>query len=568
MIETKLQKAVAGALKKQGIKRPKVVIEHPADFRLGDYATNAAMAYGKKLKISPLDLARKLVEDIKTADLSEVEKIEIAGFGFINFFLTRDFFAGQVKSHLNLEKSKKKGRSQKVVVEYTDPNPFKELHIGHLMNNIIGEALAGIYQDQGAEVKRACYSGDVGLHVAKAIYGISHRPWRFFILLFFGRLTGRVNFLGQAYQAGQGKYEEDGEAKKEIDEINKKIYEGQGRWINFLYRIGRKWSLAYFKKQYELLGTEFDFYFFESQTGGFGMELVREHLSRGVFRESRGAIIFPGQEYGLHDRVFINSAGLPTYEAKDLGLAKIKYDTYPYDRSIIVTNKEVEEYFKVVLKALGLIWPDLESKTTHVPHGTLRLPEGKMSSRAGTIITAERLIKDVTDRLDKKMSDRPWSRAYRREIASIVAVSAIKYTVLRQAPGRDIVFDFGQSLSLEGDSGPYLLYTLVRARSVLAKVKTEPDPGRVEPASEIFDLERLLYRFDEVLARAKADHAPHYLTNFLVDICASFNAFYARHKIIDSRDEDSDYKVLLTKSFARVLERGFRVLGFKVPEQM
>jgi arginyl-tRNA synthetase len=169
--------------------------------------------------------------------------------------------------------------------------------------------------------------------------------------------------------------------------------------------MGRKVSLKEFEKIYKVLDTKFDEYFFESQTTEFGTDLVLVNIDNGVFEKSDGAVIFKGEKYGLHTRVFINREGLPTYEAKDLGLAEIKYKRVPYERSIIITANEQFDYFRVLLKALSLIYPNLAERTIHLPHGMLRLPSGKMSSRTGNVITAEALISDIKDLVKEKIQD-------------------------------------------------------------------------------------------------------------------------------------------------------------------
>jgi arginyl-tRNA synthetase len=226
-----------------------------------------------------------------------------------------------------------------------------------------------------------------------------------------------------------------------------------------------------FETIYQRLGTQFTDYFFESVVAEYGMQIVKEYLAKGVFENSQGAVIFPGKKYGLHDRVFINSLGLPTYEAKELGLAPEKARRWPYDRSFIITANEINEYFKVLLCALQQVRPDLAAKTRHLSHGVVRLPEGKMSSRTGNILTGTWLIDEAKQRLEHIITaNHPdWSEGERDTVAEQVAVGAIKYALLKGALGRDIAFQFETSLSFEGNSGPYLQYTAARADAVLKK---------------------------------------------------------------------------------------------------
>jgi arginyl-tRNA synthetase len=562
---------------------PNINLEHPEELSNGDYSSNIAMVLSKKLGKNPRELADKIVEILNShfnsgdKNYNEIQKIEVAGPGFINFYLSNNFFQNKTKEII-LEKENfgknKKLDGEKTIIEYTDPNPFKEFHIGHLMSNAIGESISRIVESNGASVIRACYQGDVGLHVAKTIWGVNkmieEKPsiMKGFLGNIFGK--GKDDTLwGKAYAYGAKNYESDEIAKKEIVEINKKVYLKNDKKINKIYDVGRKVSLDKFEKIYKILDTKFNEYFFESQTTDFGRKVVEENLEKGIFEKSEGAVIFRGENYGLHTRVFINSEGLTTYEAKDLGLAKIKYDRYPYDKSIIITANEQSDYFKVLLKALELIYPDLAKKTTHVSHGMLRLPSGKMSSRTGDVITGEFLLREIKNLVIEKVKDREMSLEEKDEVSNIVSVGALKYSILKQTTGKDIIFDFDKSLSFEGDSGPYLQYSYARARSILRKaeeenLKVDYDRGDIE----ITELEKRIYQFPEIVERAGEEYSPHYIASYLTELASAFNSFYAKGKIIDKEDKNSPYKVALTEAFSIILKNGLNLLGISAPEKM
>ena len=579
-IRNTLKKTIKEALKELGIEANlnDFVVEPTADLKFGDYQTNVSLIFSKKSAIkNPRELAEKIKEKIHRNMPVGLEKIDVAGPGFINFYLSRQFFTDLDQEILTNGDSYGRNNlynNELVVVEYTDPNPFKDFHIGHLMNNTIGESISRIIEAGGAKLVRACYQGDVGLHVAKTIWGVRK------MLIdspetkkdFFGNFLGfgkNPKIWGKAYALGATKYEEDETAKKEIVEINKKVYERNDQTVNHIYDVGRKVSLEAFEKIYKKLDTKFNEYFFESQTTKFGIELVLKNIDNSVFEKSNGAVIFRGENYGLHTRVFINSEGLPTYDAKDLGLAKYKYDRVPYDKSIVITASEQDEYFKVMLKALEQIYPDLAKKTTHLSHGMLRLPSGKMSSRTGQVITGESLLEDIKVNVLEKMKDRQMSDREKNVVAEIVAVGALKFSILKQVAGKDIIFDFDKSLSFEGDSGPYLQYSYVRAMSVCEKAMNNGiKADLLKMPAETFELEKILSRFGEVVERAGGDLAPHYIVTYLLDLASTFNTFYANNKIVDKDDMYSPYKVALTEVFAKVIKNGLNLLGIKVPERM
>lgn len=588
MIDQKVKAVIAQSLKNLDVVAKEIHLEHPEDLSYGDFSTNAALSLAKELQMNPRELAEKIKNELEKDLPEEISRIEIAGPGFINFYLSPEFFRRSLKEILAQKDNFGRNKNllgQQAIVEYTDPNPFKEFHIGHLMSNAIGEAISRLVEWSGAETKRACYQGDVGLHVAKTIWGLLNPPPGPLPYQGGGKSgkpsldKGRVweGFgvaeLGQAYAAGAQAYEKDEQAKKEIEGVNKKIYERSDPEINQLYDEGRKISLEHFEEIYKKLGTKFDYYFFESESGKFGKEIVLEFLKKGIFEESENAIIFKGEKHDekLHTRVFVNKEGLPTYEAKELGLAKIKYDKYPYDLSIVITGNEVNDYFRVLLKAMEVVFPELSKKTKHLSHGMLRLPTGKMSSRTGVVITGESLLGDISVMVRQKIESSDRQIEDKDRLINDVAVAALKYSILRQSPGKDIIFDFEKSISFEGDSGPYLQYSYARAKSVLEKSDLSSQPPLLikerGQGGEVNNLEKLLYRFPEVVERSAREYAPNYLVTYLIELASAFNNFYARERILDA-GEETPYRLALTEAFSIVLKNGLAILGIQAPEKM
>ena len=580
-MEEKLKNHIVKALTELGVSDVVVSLEHPAELTHGDYATNVAMSAAKTAGKNPRVLAEEIVAKLKEINDEDVSQISIAGPGFINFKLSPTYFSKALSE--SLKKGDAFGKNEtlagtKVVVEYTDPNPFKEFHIGHLMSNTIGESISRLVEASGAEIKRACYQGDVGLHVAKAIWVLMKQDTQ--ILkdnpdIVPHQITYDWSELlktGKLYAIGNRAYENDATAKREIIDINKQLYSRADTALNSRYEEGREKSLAYFESMYKRLGTAhgdikaFDFYFFESKTGEFGKKVVEGHPE--IFEASEGAIVYKGDESkGLHTRVFINKEGLPTYEAKELGLAQIKHDAYPYDTSIIITGNEVNDYFRVLLDAMAKVFPELAAKTEHYSHGMLRLPTGKMSSRTGDVITAEGLLADVKARAIEKISNEDFTREEKSAIGEMVAVGAIKYSILRQASGKDIIFDIEQSLSFEGDSGPYLQYTYARTCSLLKKAGDKKADAKMMALAEVIPLHKYILRFPEVVLRAQTGRESHFVTTYLIELAREFNAFYAHTPVLDGAP-DEPYKLALVLSVSRILHSGLWLLGIEAPDRM
>ncbi len=588
ILKTEIERVVKHLFNKE--ISPVVSIEE----RFGDYASNAAMALAKDVGLSPRDTAEKIKRELEKSETitEKISKIEVAGPGFLNFYVKDAVFAENLKEILSSGDDYGCNNSragEKVMIEFTDPNPFKEFHIGHLMGNMIGESIARLLEISGAEIKRAIYQGDVGMHVAKSVYGLLHGNTKdggssirdkFEELKKVSEKTvqavfDRAALLATAYAFGARKYESDESARREIAAINKKIYDRSDEEINRYYDEGKKWSMEYFEEIYHVLGMRetkkgghFDYYYLESETGKLGKKIVGEYLEKGVFRKSDGAVVFPKEKSGLHTRVFINSEGLPTYEAKELGLAKIKYEDYPYDTSIIITGNEVDEYFKVLLRAMEYIYPDLAKKTKHISHGMLRLRTGKMSSRMGDVKTAIELIEDIKKRVADKISDSDLSDKDKERVVGKVSLAALKYSILKQSPGKDIVFDFEKSISFEGDSGPYLQYTYARCMSVLRLAEKRGIVPNVDYFPEkITEIEKKLYSFPDIISEAEKNFTPNRVCTYLIELARLFNSFYAEQRIVDERPE-SQYRVALTKATAITMKNGLHCLGIESPDKM
>ena len=461
--------------------------------------------------------------------------------------------------------------SRRIMIEFADPNPFKEIHIGHVRNITLGESFCRLMESRGNQVRRANYEGDVGLHVAKSLWGLERLGKDAIDVSGVGLdIQQKAALLGRAYAVGSKAFEAEKSVSEDIIALNKKIY-AMGESIVALWRKGRQWSLDYFDTVYARLGTHFDRYYFESEVAPLGVAIVEKHTGRNLpvgrqgFEKSEGAIVYRGEKVGLHTRVFVTKEHYATYEAKDLALAPLKYSEWPYDLSIIMTGNEQSEYFRVMLAALAQINPDLATKPRHIPFGMVRLTTGKMSSRTGEVITADWLIEEAKKKiraiLSKSASN--YSEAQQNDIAEKAAIAAVKYSMLRVNAISDIAFDIEASVSFEGDSGPYLQYTYARARSVLRKAGqgTGDREQGLNPEERL--LARQIIQFPDVVADAAENFAPNTICTYLFHLAQQFNLFYAHNPILGDPK-----RLTLTAATAQVLKNGLYLLGIDVLEQM
>lgn len=559
-MESVIKQAINNSLADLRLPEVSFVVEHPAEVTHGDYASNVAMVLAKQVEQSPRDLASQLAEEL-TDQIEYVAEISVAGPGFLNFRLHRDFFTREVARAA--EQGEKWGNSQqlqgtKVLIEKSAPNLYKPFHVGHLLNITISETISRLHKMNGATVTDVSYPSDISLGVAKAVWALLEHQMD----------ATDIDELGRAYVVGTQAYEESSDVQAAVKEINTNLNTSQTGVVWDIYLQGRQTSLDYFKSITKRLGSTFDDNFYESEAGVRGKQIVEEKVGT-VFSQSDGAIIFSGEEYGLHTRVFVTSSGIPVYEAKDIGLIALKFERFDPDVSILYTDVEQKQYFEVIKKAAELTFGEWGEKTHYLQHGRLRFADKKVSSRLGNVPLAESLIDTVKEAVIERIRSNDRDTNHEDGLAESIAQAALKYTFLKVSPGQNITFDLTQALSFEGDSGPYLQYTHARIISVLEKAAgVGITPSIAVTPAEPYAVERLVYQFPEVIEAALAERAPHHVATYLTQLAGAFNTFYAKEKIADPNDEYAPYKAAVADAVRITLKNGLWVLGIKAPERL
>lgn len=530
--------------------------------KFGDYSTNIALQIARQLGKNPRELADAIAEHMRSQGSGTVQEVTVAGPGFVNIRVSDAALLGAAKEATQ-KPQLHAGRA--VVTEYSDLNPFKQAHVGHLYTTIVGDVISRLYQATGATVHRVNFGGDVGLHVARTMWGIiqflgGEKPDGLQSVATNPR--DQVAWLSARYIEGTRAYETSEAHKQEIIAINQRVYQvhdlaDHDSPFAVIYWTCRDWSYAYFKRFYDdLQVTQFEKYYPESMTAPEGVRTVTEQLQKGVYQTSQGAVVFDGEQYGLHTRVFINSNGLPTYEAKDVGLSIIKWRDYHFDQSVIITGSDIIEYMKVVIKSIEQFEPELAKRTLHLTHGNVKLAGGvKMSSRLGNGLIPEDVLNAA--------------RKANHEVTGMddedAVLAAVKYAFLRVRIGADLIYDPAESVSIHGNSGPYLQYAHARACSVLCKAAAAAAvPESLEPAERT--LARAISQFPEVVAQATTEHMPHYICTYLYDLAQTFNRFYEHNRVIN--DPREPQRLQLVSWYADVLKDGLSLLGIVAPEQM
>lgn len=566
-IKYELKSIIANALK---LNPDEVELNqnNPEDGR-GDYSCSIALAIAQKNNEKSIDVANKFLAQIQANEL--IEKVEVAGSGFLNFFINKERIASDF---IDAKEIHKPLAGKKIMLEFAHPNPFKAFHIGHLRNIILGESLVRILEKIGADVIRTNYQGDVGMHIAKCLWAFKEVPESDYPQ----DVTERVQLIAKCYTKGAKAFD-DPVIQEEIKEINKKIYTKEDETINKLWDLGKKWSLDKFHQIYEIVDSHFDREYMESETLPFIEAEMKKAIESGILTKSEGAIIFDGSKYGIETRVYQNSRGLPTYEGKQLGLV-IPMEMKDFGKlDLLLFNVAVEQisFFKSTIKVIELMYPEFAGRQYHNAYEFVGLKSGKMSSRTGNVVLGEDIINEAIKRISKIVNEREAMKDDdKAETSQIVGVGAIKYSFLNISPTSYLAFDLEKSLSFEGNSGPYIQYTYTRANKIvkdskikLEEIKQDKNFITTNASDEEVKLIKKILQFQTVITDSAKHLSPNILTTYLFELSQQFNTYYKFNSILKAEnDELIKFRVSLTANILKIISEGLRLLGIKVPSSM
>lgn len=564
---------VGGLLEAIGVPEKSITLTNPPKSEMGNIAF-PVFQYAKEHKLPPVDAAKQLAEKFnqETED-TLVERAEAFG-PYVNFFLNDQELARIVLNLSEHTVSSVPDSKGTIIIEYACPNTHKAFHIGHLRNVILGESLVRLHEYAGYRVIRTNYQGDVGMHIAKCLWGIEKLSDEYNTVK-EASLEERIKFVGKAYAHGATAFEANEKAQEEIKRYNEMIYE-KNEAVAEVYETTRGWSLEYLEKIYNVLDTKFDRYYFESEVFERAEKIVHDQVVKEVFVQSEGAVIFKGSEHGLHDRVFFTTAGFPTYEAKDLALAEKHFSEFHPDGVFHVIGPEQADYLKVVFKALEFTLPESKGKEFHLPYGWVTLKGGKMSSRTGNVIPAEDLIREVEEHIKEHIEKSEVKAELSPEDKEItikkVSMGAIKYAFLKTGRLNDMVFDMEESVSTAGDSGPYLLYIVARFKSILGKSTLGKNgkelyiPSVLEPTEK--ELITKLGGFETAVTEAVEKQDPSYIAQYQFELAQAGSRFYQECPVLGSPETIQGFRLALIQSTVRTLEQGFDLLAMQTVEQM
>lgn len=542
----------------------------PKDASNGDYAF-PCFSLAKELKKSPVAIAEEIKQKIEQGlennkEISEVNAVN----GFLNFKLNKNYIAKEVVEEFEKEKQHfgagKLEKVQNIVIDYSAPNIAKPFHIGHLRSTVIGQALYNIYKFLGYNVTSINHLGDYGTQFGKLIEGYKRWGTEYDIE------NNPIDELTKIYIRINNLCKEDESVLEECRNNFKKLEDGD-EYCTTLWKKFRDLSLKEFNKVYDVLGIKFDSLNGEAFYSDKMPEIINILEKAGKLEESEGAkVVKLGKE--MPPCLIIKSNGSTTYATRDLAAIKYRAETYDFDKAIYVTSYEQILHFKQVFetaKYLGLA-PKYTNGLVHVPFGMVLSKDGKMSTREGKIIKLEDLLNEAIEKSRKVIENKNPNLENKEEVAKKVGIGAVIFNDLANSRIKDELFDWDTMLNFNGETGPYVQYTTVRAKSVLEKAGYQPDikDVNIEKMNDI-DSQKIinqLYNFNNILKSVTEKEEPSILARYLIDLAQNFSSFYNNCHIITEDKELQNARLYITYMVKTVLEKGLNLLGIQVPEKM
>ncbi len=535
--------------------------------KFGDFQTNFAMMNSKIIGGNPRKIAEEIVNEIGTCN-HLIEKLEIAGPGFINIFL-KDEYLGEYVSKMTTEKFEYTELNTKgdVIIDYSSPNIAKRMHIGHLRSTIIGDAVKRLYNFLGYHTVADNHIGDWGTQFGKLIIG--YRKW----LDKEAYEKNPIEELERVYVEFSKESENDPSlddlAREELKKLQDGDKENYALWQEFI-----KVSLDEYNKLYNRMGITFDTYYGESFYHNMMPAVLDELVEKGLAVEDQGAkVVFFDEKDNLHPCIVQKKDGAFLYSTSDIATVKFRKENYDINRLIYLTDERQQDHFKQFFKITEMLGWNIEK--IHIWFGIMRFADGVFSTRKGNVIRLEQLLDEGKKRALEVIEEKnpSLSDEEKNNIAEVVGVGAIKYADLSQNRQSPIIFEWDKVLSFEGNTAPYLQYSYARIQSIKKKAE---EMGKVITADTKIvikdkierNLVTFLTLFPTMVLKAGETYKPNLLTDYLFDLAKKFNTFYNACPILNQEDEVLLSRLLIADRTAEILRQGLDLLGIKTVDRM
>jgi arginyl-tRNA synthetase len=520
----------------------------------------------KQEKIPPNVVAENLKSEIKAPAF--IESIECSG-PYLNFHIKPKILLSNIfrlKEDFGRMRDSSKKKRLKYVIEYPSPNTNKPLHLGHIRNMLLGCSISNLLKYKGHEVFQVNLNNDRGIHICRSMLaykklGNNQEPDK-----------KSDHYVGDYYVKYISLAKQNPSIENEARDLLRQWEEGDESTLK-LWRKMNKWALDGFKETYEKLGISFDKEYFESQIYEKGKKIVMDGLKKGIFSKTEdGAIVAPlKQDHDLKDKVLIRSDGTSIYITQDIYLAYLKKMDFDYDKSIYVVGDEQIDHFKKLFAILNIL--GFKADNYHLAYGLIYLPEGRMKSREGTVVDADDLIKEVENLALKEVEKRypELGNAEKQSRATIIAMAALKFFILKFSPPKGFIFNPEESISFEGETGPYIQYCYARIESILKKSSLVLDVNinwnLLNHYKELAIIKQLNY-FPEVLDAIEKSYGLHLIPQYLLTLCQAFNSFYSTCQVISEDKVLEKARLMLIFCVQIVILTGLNLLGIDTLDQM
>ena len=530
---------------------------YPPNSEMGDLSL-LMFAKAKEKGLNPNELAKTIATSF--SGLSSIKMVKAVG-PYLNFYLEpANFIRGSLKNIKALGANfgnNDSGARAGVMIEYSNGNTHKELHIGHLRNISYGDAVYKILAANGYEAIPVSYINDFGIHTAKTIWNWQNNP------AYAESEAPKGYLLGKCYSEAAQKIGDDPKAKEEVSLIMKEIESRQGAGYE-LWRESRQWSIDYFNEVYKDLGINFRDIFYESDFIDAGLKIKDKLLDQGILKLSEGAIIADLEVYGLGVLPIIRSDGTALYPVADLALASAKFKKYQLKESIYIVDVRQSLYFSQLFKLVELM--GYKEKMTHLSYDFLTLKSGMMASRTGNVITYKELLDQALFRTTSEIKTRhkDWSGDKILEVARGLSLSAIKFEMIKVSSDKIITFDIADALKFEGFTAAYLQYTGARICSLIKKgeeLEVAPLDFKELTEAKEFKLVLKMEQYGDVVVKAGVERDPSVIARYLFELAQDFNDYYHEVNIIKAEAKVRVARLALVGSVKQILENGFNLLG-------
>ncbi|MBI2632832.1 MAG: arginine--tRNA ligase [Parcubacteria group bacterium] len=542
--------------------------EKPPKNEFGDISF-ICFKLAKKIGISSQTFAEEIAETLKRDLLTD--KTSITG-GYLNIFLRREKIAKIITDDMHRASfgALESGKKKRIIIEFSQPNPNKPQHIGHLRNNALGDSCAKILSAVGYETKRLNLINDRGIHIVKSM--VAYKKWGEEKLPESENMKGD-HFVGKWYVLFEQKLKEDPSLMEEARAMLVQ-WEKADRETRALWKTMTMWAITGFSETYKKLDIAFDEIYYESDIYELGKKIIRKALKKGLcYKRDDGAIEIDLTPYGLDKKVLLRADGTSIYITQDIGLAELKQKKYKPTQSLYIVASEQNYYFKAFFKILELFGYEWAKNLHHLSYGMVFLPEGKMKSREGRVVDADDLIAQMQSLAKGEILAREPNIAPTEleERAHFIALGAIKFYLLKFTPQQDFVFDLEKSISFEGATGPYAQYTAVRIKNIIEK--NDSTNQLIEFSlltdSREWDIVCILFYFYTALEESARTYNPSTLCTYLLELSQKTNEYYhAVHILSDDNQTRKNTRIYLLEGVYTTLKKGLELLGIEIPNKM